>query len=192
MHFKWDSSVARDISTEMDRLGEEMADCAAELDHCAAILREMSGGDLSEVIEKYISAAGELKKGLVRMEERFRYTDKGIARANELFESNESALYRKAEELGSGSSAETTSHGNAARIGISGISGTPPMFYNIPGIGSAAPIGTAGFLNKFPWPTLANVHQTVVIDQVTPGSGVITPPWLQGIIDTDYQQGRHH
>ena len=107
MHFRWDSGVARDISSELDWLTEELDDCNAGIERCATILREMAGNDSDGLIENYISLIGELKKGMAKLEESFSATSRGINRANELIDGNEQVLRRQAEKMTAGSSTRT-------------------------------------------------------------------------------------
>ncbi len=177
MHFKWDSSVARDIEIEMDRLREELGDCSAEIDRCTAILGEMQGGELNEVIAKYVSAAGKLKKGLLRLEETFQKTGRGIARANEMFENNELRLRHRADSMGSEVPASDSGWV---------LNGTiTPVFYNIPGTVEYSPIMVEATSPVAQWPILQEVKRAVVIDQVSIGNGVVMPPWLESVIDTE-------
>lgn len=186
MHFKWDSSVARDISNELDRLEDNLGECMAEVDHCATILREMAGSDPEGLIEKYVSLTEELKKKMRRLGERFRKTSRGINNASELFEGNEQELLRRAESMGEGPASGVSDAGDPA------WGGTAPLFFNIPGMGTVAPIGVDEAPRYPVWAPLEFVNQAVVIDQVAPEGGVVTPPWLLSIIDTDYEQGRYH
>ena len=178
MRFKWDSNVARDIEIDLDRLRDELGDCAVEIDRCTAILSEMEGGDMSNIIANYVSAAGKLKKGMRQLEETFRRTGRGIARANEMFENTEQSLRRRAD--GMGGEAPEPVWGQ----GVTGHS-VAPMFYNIPGIPGFGPIGFENTAPSVPWPVLREVSRAVAIDQVSVGSGVMMPPWLQSIIDAE-------
>lgn len=184
MHFRWDSSVARDIAKELDRLQEELSDCEAEIDRCATILLDMANGP-DELIEKYLAVAENLKKGVKRMEERFHETSRGIDRASELFERVELELYRKAE--GSGDRLPTFIWGSSDTNGIA----TGPVFYNIPNVHATTPVGVGEGAPIASWPALEGIGRAIVIDQVTPG-GVVTPPWLLGIVESDYEQRRNH
>ena len=184
MHFKWDSSAARDISRELDRLQEELSDCGVEIDHCATILREMSNGS-DELIEKYLALTENLKKGVKRMEERFQKTSRGMDRASELFDRVEAELQRRAE--GNDERLPTFVWGSG---GVGGVA-TGPVFYNIPNAWATAPIGAGESAPPTPWPVLERVSQAVVIDQVSPGN-VVMPPWLVGIVESDYEQRRNH
>lgn len=179
MHFKWDSSVARDITTELNRLEEELSDCVVEVEQCAAILQQMQGGDLSEAIDRYIELAGRAKKGLVNLEEHFQKTSRGILRANEMFENTELVLRQHADSMGGGSAMPFSSVTDI-RPGE-----TPPLFYNIPGMTVYEFPGGESVGPGSPWPILQEVNQTVVIDQISLSSGIVTPIWLQDIIDTD-------
>lgn len=179
MHFKWDSSVARDIVTELNRLEENLNDCVSEVEQCAEILRQMQGGELSEAIERYISAAGKAKASLIELEESFQGTGKGLMRANELFEDNERTLQSLAEGMGNGNGMPPSAAGDA------GSTETPPLFFDIPALSGFAPVGIAASMPGTPWPALQEVRQTVVIDQVSLSNSVIMPVWLQDIIDAD-------
>ena len=177
MHFKWDSNVARDITSELNRLEQELSDCSVDMDHCAAILRQMQGGGMDKVIEKYISLTDKLRKGLKGLEDRFSDTGRGINRATEMFENVETALRSKADGMTVGRSAES--------IGAdAGWRGTPPLFYNVSSAAQTGPIGLDMAATP-PWPALESVSQTVIIDQVSLNNDVLMPPWLQGIIDAD-------
>lgn len=184
MQFKWDSSVARDIANELNRLEQELSDCKTEVERCTAILRQMQGGELSQTIEGYISLTGKLKKGLTGLEEGFSKTGRGITRANDMFESNELSLRRRADGMGSG---------HAPGGEDVGWNGTPPLFYNIAGTIGTGPIGGLG-LTPQPtiWPMLEGVQRTAVIDWSLPGGGVGMPLWLQNVIDGDYMEQRYH
>ena len=178
MHFKWDSSVARDITSELNRLEQELSDCTIDIDHCAAILRQMQGGELSEVIEKYISLTGKLRKSLLGLEERFSDTGRGITRATEMFENVEASLRSRADGMTGGRSADSI--GSDA-----GWRGTPPMFDSVSPAAQTGPIGLDA-AGTPPWPALESVSQTVIIDQVSLNNDMVMPPWLQGVIDADY------
>jgi len=185
MHFRWDSSVARDISSELDRLEEELGESKAEIDRCATILREMAGSDSEGLIEKYISLTDELKKGMVRLEEGFNATSRGINRANELFDGNEQVLRSRAENMTAGNTA-------AQETGDPGWTGTPPLDYNMPGAATTVPpVGMDEPRRNTPWMPLEGIRQTVVIEQIMSG-GVVTPPWLQVIMENDSEQRRYH
>ena len=185
MHFRWDSGVARDISSELDWLAEDLDDCNAGIERCATILREMAGNDSDGLIEKYISLIGELKKGMAKLEENFSATSRGINRANELIDGNEQVLKRQAENMTAGSAA-------AQENDDPGWSGTAPLFYNIPGKASSMPpVGMEEPRRNTSWMPLEGIRQAVVIEQITPGA-IVRPPWLQVIIENDQEQQRYH
>ena len=177
MHFKWDSSVARDISKELYRLQEELGDSAVEIDRCAAILRDMAKGP-DELIEKYLAVAEDLKKGMRRLAEGFEGTSRGIDRASELFDRVEEEARRRAE--GGDERLPTFEWGAGGERGA----GNGPVFYNIPEAWGTAPIGAGEGRRAAPWPALDGVSRAVVIDRGMPG-GMIVPPWLAGILDSE-------
>lgn len=183
MRFRWDSDVARDISTEMDRLGEALADCSAELEKCIGILRQM-GQDPEGAIEKYAALAGTLKKDAGKLEERLAGAGRAVRQANELFETNEQALGRRAADMGSGSAS------GLSEAGDPGWSGTAPMFYNVPGPAATPPMGTAWQDAPAPWPMPAGIAQAVIIDHTMLTGGMAMLPWLQGLIETGRDRER--
>lgn len=174
MRFRWDSSAARDIAAEMGRLGLETEDCVAEIDRGKELLRQMQGGDMSQAIEKYISAADALCKKLRIIAEAFGETRRGINRADELFDELEADLNSRARNMGEYGPvplyAEADSWSDIAQDGVA------PIFYNIPNASEA---------NGAPWPTLEQVNETVVLDRVSLNAGMVTPQWLEGIIDNE-------
>jgi hypothetical protein len=178
MHFKWDSNVARDIASELNRLEQELSDCKIDMDHCATILLEMQGNKTDEAMEKFISLTGKLRRGLSRLEERFSDTGRGISRANEMFENNESLLQGKAEAMGGGRSVESIGGDPSWR-------GTAPMFYDVSSAGHPSPPIGLDMAAVPLWPTLEGVSRTVIIDQVSLNSNMVMPQWLQGIIDDE-------
>ena len=62
--------------------------------------------------------------------------------------------------------------------------GNGPVFYNIPEAWGTAPIGAGEGRRGAPWPALEGVSRAVVIDRGMPG-GMIVPPWLTGILDSE-------
>ena len=179
MHFKWDSDVARDITNELNRLEEELGDCTAEVERGAAILRDMQGGQLSEIIERYVSLAGKMKRSLMDLEDCFRSTGRGITRANEMFEDLELRLRQRAEGM-SGEAQNAMLYADA-----SACTPEPPVFFNVPGQQSTAPLGIGTGAFNDPWPALPGIRQTVVIDQFAFDRGVGMPLWLQGVMNAE-------
>ena len=176
MHFKWDSNVARDIANELNRLEEDLNDCAVEIEHGSAILREMQAGQLSKVIEGYVSLAEKMKKSLIGLEERFHQTVRGINTADEMFESIEQALCRRAVSL------EETSKPIVVGAGAAGI---PPVLFGESQTTCPEPVEGGAAAPASPWLVLPEIRHTVAIDQVSLNSGMATPFWLESIIDAN-------
>jgi hypothetical protein len=183
MRFKWDSSVARDIAVDMDRLEQGTEDCVSEIHRGIEVLQQMQGGDMSRVIDKYISAADTLVRKLRSIADAFGDTGLGIKRADELFDSLEAQLNGRAQNMGGETSAP--SHGAQDTV-WSGMDqgGVAPIFYNLPGA-ATAPVGpTRSYITRHEfWPTLSGISRTVVVDQVSLNADMVTPQWLQDIID---------
>lgn len=179
MHFKWDSNVARDIASELNRLEEELSACTADVEHCSTILREMQEGELSELIGQYVSLTGKMKKRLMELEDCFQRTERGITRANEMFENTELELRRKANGIVDDGMVPW------ANIVGPGVRNPSPLFYNIPGASEFIPLGVEAIAPGSPWPVLPDIRQTVVIDQVSINSGVVMPVWLQSAINAE-------
>ena len=175
MRFRWDSGVARDIVTELDRMEQELDDCVMEVDRGAGILAQMQGGDLSEAIGKYISAIDKLKKGLKRLSETCGSTSRGVLQADELFDGFEARLRGRVESMGTAGAApgggDAGAWSGAAPIGETVTTDrTDPIIHMI------IPV------RQPPWPILEGIGQTVVIDQVAANTDVVMPQWLAGIV----------
>ena len=179
MHFKWDSNVARDIAVEMDRLEQGISDCIVELDHCAGILEQMQGGDMSQAIEKYVGAAKQLTKNLRGLGEETRRTGRAIERADELFEGLEAEIKGRATGMGGREANPEPFPTRQAAV---------PLFYNTRvtvdprAMIMLGPRG--GQRRQAPpvWPVLRTIERSVIIDQITIRPGMVTPQWLLGII----------
>ena len=179
MHFKWDGNVARDIAVEMDRLEQGISDCIVELDHCAGILEQMQGGDMSQAIEKYVGAARELKRGLRVIGEETRRTGRAIERADELIEGIEAQMKGRATGMGSREARPDPFPEKRAAA---------PLFYN-----TRATVDPRAMIMLGPrggrrrdippvWPVIRAIERSVIIDQITVRPGVVTPQWLLGLI----------
>jgi len=182
MRFKWDSNVARDIASELNRLEGEVGECAVANNRAAAILRDMSGSfgeDLGEIVQKYVSVIQGLSKQIARLEDAVEETSQGITRGNELFEGLETTLRTKAMRVVEGDMGQMTSAFATYSPNLD-----MPMFYNFPTPKSdVPPMFTVAAEEN--WSVFPGLQTAVEIDQMPGDIGVIVPTWLQGIIDTD-------
>lgn len=176
MRLRWDSGVARDIITELDRIEQELDDCVQEVNRGAGILAQMQGGELSKAIEKYVSAAGKIGTSLKQLAEACNGTSRSVIRADELFDGFERQLRGRVEAMGS-AGAPPEAGGAAGGSGGSMLDALN-MDHSDPIIHLAIPV------KRTPWPILQGISRTVVIDQVAPHTDVVMPQWLLGIVHT--------